>query len=322
MNINKTVLLLIMFSAFSLAAHDYNSSRPDSHAPINVMGEHTHHAGKWMLSYRYSYMEMSGLMNGDSSVAKASGFMKSPRDMEMHMQMMGAMYAPTDKWTMMLMFMHHEKSMDSVNNAGVVSNNESEGWGDIRITGMYKIHQTADSKAHLNIGLSLPTGSIDEKGSGTKRLGYPMQLGSGTWDLLPGITYLKQAEDWSWGVQGIATIRLDENKHDYALGDRFDANLWAQKPMNDHLSLGTRIHSAVWGNVEGKDTGMMADTMMPTVREDMQGGFVTCLGVGANYTFGNGHRLAFEFVKPVYQNYDGYQMERDWSITLGWQYSW
>ena len=173
MNINKTVLFLIIFSAFSLAAHDYNSSRPDSHAPINVMGEHTHNAGEWMLSYRYSYMEMSGLMNGDSSVSSSTmindgtfssmkSMRKAPTKMDMHMQMLGAMYAPSDKWTVMLMLMHHEKSMDSVNNAGVVSNNESEGWGDIRITGMYKIHQTADSKAHLNIGLSLPTGSIDE----------------------------------------------------------------------------------------------------------------------------------------------------------------
>ena len=323
MKLHKPILILFLCAVLNLLAHDYNSARPDSHAPINVMGEHTHNADEWMLSYRYSYMEMSGLMHGDSSVTKASGFMKSPRDMEMHMQMIGAMYAPTDKWTAMLMFMHHDKSMDSVANmGGGVTSNSAEGWGDTRVSGLYKILETTDSKIHLNLGLSLPSGSIDEKGSGTTRLGYPMQLGSGTWDLLPGITYLKQSENWSWGAQGIATIRLDENKHNYTLGDRFDANLWAQKPMNDHLSLSARIHSAIWENVEGKDTGMMAANMMPTVREDMQKGFITCLGFGANYTLGNGHRLAFEFVKPVYQNYGGYQMEREWMITLGWQYSW
>ncbi|MCS5662088.1 MAG: transporter [Dehalococcoidia bacterium] len=336
MKTNKTILILLTFAGLNLMAHDYNSSRPDSHAPINVMGEHTHNAGEWMLSYRYSYMEMSGLMNGDGSVSSSTmindntfssmkSMRKAPTKMSMHMQMLGAMYAPSDKWTVMLMLMHHEKSMDNINDAGATSVTESDGWGDIRLSGLYKIYQTLDSKAHLNLGLSLPSGSVDEKNSaGTKYLGYPMQLGSGTWDLLPGITYLKQAENWSWGAQGIATIRLDESKHNYTLGNRFDANLWAQKPMNDHLSLGGRIHSAVWGNVEGSGpaAGQSMRGMMPGAREDMQGGFVTCLGLGANYTFGNGHRLAFEFVKPVYQNYDGYQMERDWTITLGWQYSW
>ena len=263
MKTNKTILILLMFAGLNLMAHDYNSSRPDSHAPINVMGEHTHNAGEWMLSYRYSYMEMSGLMNGDGSVSSSTmindntfssmkSMRKAPTKMSMHMQMLGAMYAPSDKWTVMLMLMHHEKSMDNINNAGATSVTESDGWGDIRLSGLYKIYQTLDSKAHLNLGLSLPSGSVDEKNSaGTKYLGYPMQLGSGTWDLLPGITYLKQAENWSWGAQGIATIRLDESKHNYTLGNRFDANLWAQKPLNDHLSLGGRIHSAVWGNVEG-----------------------------------------------------------------------
>ena len=330
----NTILILAVMTALNLNAHEYSSARPDSHAPINVMGDHTHNVGEWMVSYRYSYMEMNGLMNGDSSVPSSAvhndstfsagaGMRKAPTKMDMHMQMIGIMHALTDEWTLMLMLMHHEKSMESVNNADAVTTSEAEGWGDVRFSGMRKFYETEDAKAHFTVGLSLPTGAIDEKNAaGTRTLGYPMQLGSGTFDLLPGVTYLKQAETWSWGAQAHGTIRLGDNDHDYTLGNRLDTHLWTQKPMNDHLSLGARLHSAVWGNVDGQDNTTNMRSMMPGGREDMQGGFVTCLGLGANYTLGNGHRLAFEFVKPLYQNYDGYQMERDWTLTLGWQYAW
>ncbi|MEL7333685.1 MAG: hypothetical protein AAFN12_15670 [Cyanobacteria bacterium J06560_2] len=33
----------------------WSPSRPDSHAPIGVMGDHTHEKGEFMLSYRYMY---------------------------------------------------------------------------------------------------------------------------------------------------------------------------------------------------------------------------------------------------------------------------
>ena len=136
----NTILILAVMTALNLNAHEYSSARPDSHAPINVMGDHTHNAGEWMVSYRYSYMEMNGLMNGDSSVPSSAvhndstfsagaGMRKAPTKMDMHMQMIGIMHAPTDEWTLMLMLMHHEKSMDSVNNADAVTSSESRGLG-------------------------------------------------------------------------------------------------------------------------------------------------------------------------------------------------
>jgi len=48
------------------SAHEY-TDRPDGHAPIGVMGDHTHEAGEWMLSYRYRLMFMDGNRDGTSS---------------------------------------------------------------------------------------------------------------------------------------------------------------------------------------------------------------------------------------------------------------
>ena len=41
-----------------------------------------------------------------------------------------------------------------------------------------------------------------------------MQLGSGSFDFLPGLTYTGHAKHYSWGAQGRAEIRLNENSAD------------------------------------------------------------------------------------------------------------
>ena len=66
---------------------------------------------------------------------------------------------------------------------------ESNGICDLKIAGLYDLAQwDSGRRIHLNIGLSVPTGSIDEKKSDGSILGYGMQLGSGTWDFRPAIT--------------------------------------------------------------------------------------------------------------------------------------
>ncbi len=45
----------------------YDSSRSDSHAPIGVMGDHTHAAGEVMVGVRYMFMEMDGMRYTDSA---------------------------------------------------------------------------------------------------------------------------------------------------------------------------------------------------------------------------------------------------------------
>ena len=47
--------------------HDHSTSYPDDHAPIGVMGDHTHDAGEIMLSYRYMFMPMEQNYIGSNS---------------------------------------------------------------------------------------------------------------------------------------------------------------------------------------------------------------------------------------------------------------
>ena len=203
--------LFLASSASFLSAHEgpWNAGRPDGHAPITVMGDHMHAEGEWMLSYRYMTMDMEGLLRGSSNVSTNSMLTKNggdyamlPTKMTMDMHMLGAMHAISDKWTLMGMLNYLDNDMDMDMGAMKMvmkSSAKSSGFGDIKFSGLYDLASWDNGRrVHLNVGISAPTGSIDEK-SADDILGYGMQLGSGTWDFLPAITLLGQTDNYSWG---------------------------------------------------------------------------------------------------------------------------
>ena len=195
-------------------AQSWSASRVDSHAPLGVMGDHPHEAGEWMLSFRSMRMVMDGNRT-DTARIPADGVLAdypvTPLRMPMDMYMVGAMYAPTDRLTLVGMVPVLDISMDHRTRTGVEFTTESGGIGDVQMSALVGVAAGGRQRAHLHLGVSAPTGSIDERGetpaTTNVRLPYPMQVGSGTWNVLPGLTYLGQTDAWSWGAQAIGTMR-------------------------------------------------------------------------------------------------------------------
>ena len=190
--------------------HHLNTHRPDSHAPIGVMGDHVHGAGEWMISLRAMNMHMDGNRDGRTRLSPAEvlarGYMVTPTEMDMQMLMLGGMYAPSDELTLTLMIPYLRNSMDHVTAGNVRFRTESEGLGDIRVGGLYKFFDAGTQRVHANLAVSLPTGSITERdatpANPSAKLPYPMQLGSGTVDLQPGLTWIGQSGHWSLWCSG------------------------------------------------------------------------------------------------------------------------
>ena len=135
---------------------------------------------------------------------------------------------------------------------------ESLGIGDLKVAGLYDLAQWDDGRRmHLKLGLNLPTGSIDEKHTNGNTLGYGMQLGSGTYDFEPAITYLGQTENYSYGAQLGGILRLGENDQDYTLGNKFEANLWGARKITDSLSASAKFDYSSQKEVDGEDKRMM-----------------------------------------------------------------
>lgn len=317
----------------------WTSDRPDGHAPIGVMADHTHSAGEVMLSYRAMHMSMEGSRVGtdsvsDSEVVSPTGenFLVTPVRMPMTMHMLGVMYAPTDELTLMAMLPVTLIEMDHLTRAGSTFSTEARGVGDVSVTAMYVLGRFERQRIHASLGVRLPSGSIEKSdvtpasAPGEARLPYPMQLGSGTVDLAPGLTYLVQSDDWSGGAQVQATLRTGQNDAGYRLGHRFMATGWVARRLGNRWSVSARLASETWGNIDGEDpsfAGALATRMVPTVFPDLRGGKRLDLGAGVNVYLKPSRpgqvRLAFEFMAPVYQDLDGPQLERDYQLIGGIQ---
>ncbi|MDF1710584.1 MAG: transporter, partial [Paracoccaceae bacterium] len=192
----------------SISGAPHSAIRADSHAPIGVMGDHMHHAGEWMVSYRYMAMLMRGNLDGDSQISAETiattvpnrffgqpgqppTLRVVPTDMEMQMHMFGAMYAPNDDVTLMVMGNYVEKSMGHITFAGGAGATRlakfdvnTSGLGDTSVAGLVRLFDDDMHHLHLNLGFSIPTGSIEEESAivapnnarPVLRVPYAMQL--------------------------------------------------------------------------------------------------------------------------------------------------
>lgn len=291
-----------------------------------------------MFSYRFMQMNMEGNRVASKRVSPrdiigtgtAPGrFMVAPTSMSMQMQMhmLGVMYGLSDKVTLMGMANFASNEMDHLARNGRVFSTESSGLGDTEFTalvGLYKSGQnpTKVHSAHLNIGVSLPTGSIDQRDDtpamANAVLPYPMQLGSGTVDLLPGITYSGTGAKWAWGGQAYAVLRLGANDEAYTLGDRSAVTAWVARDIGNNMSLSARLEHQDWGNTDGQNRALNP-RVVQTADPRIQGGQRTDLSVGFNILFGDGYRFTLDYGQPIRQRLEGPQLGADSTWTAAWQ---
>ena len=312
-----------------------DSSRPDGHAPISVMGAHPHGIGEWMFSYRYMSMHMDDLYDGDSTINPSQArYAMVPTEMDMNMHMLGFMYAPTNKLTLMAMANYSENSMDMVMTGGMMAGKKtqmkSSGMGDTSIGGLYKFYDEDKGRAHFGLQLSLPTGSTSESFKTpmgmTRHQPFGMQLGTGTFDLLPSLTFVSQPTDhWSWGAQANGRVHLGENNQNYSLGDSIDATSWVARNITEWSSVSARLGAKSWKSISGDTDNSVNSAMNMSSPADPNnyGGTSIDAGLGLNLWHPtSGFRVAAEFAVPLYQNLNGPQLGQDWTLTLGTQYAW
>ncbi|MBL4762436.1 MAG: transporter [Gammaproteobacteria bacterium] len=350
-------VILISTAIFTHANADnsHNEARADSHAPIGVMAEHMHKKGEWMFSYRYMHMDMKDNGNGSSDISANSiataipnrffglpgqppTLRVVPTQMTTEMHMFGLMHAPSDDLTMMVMLPFVKKTMDHITYMGGMGTTvlggfttKAEGVGDLKISGLYRLLDQGMHHWHANVGLSLPTGSNTETGTilaptgatPTVRLPYPMQLGSGTYDILAGLTYSGKIDDYSWGAQYSGTFRTGSDEG-YTLGDVHKVTGWVQKLLNPNTAISARLNYLDAGNISGIDPTIVLPVQ--TADPDRQGKERVDLAIGLTLlgTQGDfkGQRLAFEASQPLHQNLEGPQLKSDLMITVGYQQAW
>ncbi len=333
-------------------------------APAGVMNAHMlGRAGDFMTTYTYRYARQAGEMTtgsrpaGDAEVllsCGAPGCPVRPSEMLMHMHMLHLMYAPTDDINVMLM--PHLMSM-TMNNTALrggrytalgghahdsmdLSTHTTGGFGDTTVAVMFRLPQIGRTHAHLTLGVSIPTGSVDQAMAhhGGDLMDFGMQLGSGTWDILPSLTVGGAAGRWSWGGQVSAVMRTDaRNKSGYALGDAAELTAWGGWRLNDSFSVSLRglykVQGGVRGALRGRNEVVDASGNVSYVHAlhspaDLSantGGRYLDIGIGASMVIPGrerqGDRIALEWLMPVSEKVRGYQLERAGTLAVNWNMS-
>ena len=267
--------------------------------------------------------------------------------MNMNMYMLELMYAPTDWVTLMVMPMYMDMNM---NMRGLLTDSQagtlppdihamymhhtqhehtSGGIGDTGLYATFKLFDNAGQRVNGTLGFTAPTGDVGVQLRPTHQIDagfnhYHMQLGSGTWDFNPSLTYTGLADKWFWGGQLSGVVRLqNENSSGYALGNIFQGTLWGGYQLTNGLSATLRGLYTDQGAIKGEFNGTFYK-LGPVDYPSNYGGRFWDLGIGMNYSVSSGtwagNRFGVEWLQPLKDDFNGYQLERKGALYANWMY--
>lgn len=339
-------LLIALASAQPLAAQDteayrWTPNRPDAQGAVGLWGDHTLPKGElqWAVKYFHSQLKGLGYENDSLTVNQVLSTLSydvAPSKMVSQGFSLDLLYGLDPNLTLLASGTFARKTMDHL--AGVEGQvntflfyqTEATGLEDVKVAALYNVYDGGPMRVHVLGGVSVPVGPIDNNDvtpfsdPSKAQLPYVQQLGSGTFDLLPGFTMNIQNEKASFGVQGQGTIRLGENDRGWTLGDVYEGAAWAGYKATEWISVSLGATYSNWGNVTGFDQGLDVN-QSPANNTLTQGGWRVDMPMGINVImppgrFG-GNRLGVDFAIPLHQDLDGPQLRQSWSVVVGWQKS-
>lgn len=294
-------------------------------------------------------MQIAGMDMGGENISSNGKFMAAPQSMDMNMLNFAVGYSFTDDFFAGLMFMYKDYSMPMKFGQSMASMTgqadftmKSSGMADTMLMTKYRLYTddplAPTSQASLFFGLSLPTGSINEKNEShpvkarrQELLPYSMQLGSGTFDPMLGLVYQGSASPWWWGANLIYTARIFDNARDYNLGDEIRADLYAMYQVRYNFVAQLQLNARSWGEIEGEMDVAASGASGRIVAGDPGSGYMTPLWSADNYggqslsvTAGVQwqpfalHILDLSVGIPVYQRLNGPQLQEDYRVMVTW----
>ncbi|MCM2324761.1 MAG: hypothetical protein NDJ90_15995 [Oligoflexia bacterium] len=239
MKFRAMILILISSTAFA-AAENVTQQKPGP-IPAPVSTATLPSAPRLSLSLKSYFYEMQGKR---WALNNMYGF----EDGSFAMQLLTATYALTPTLSVVAMGSYNRTYLETVFKGGGF-NDTINGLSDTKLLLRQPVLYGAGHLALVEGGLSLPTGSIDvpnPRKLGT-RLGYNLQLGSGTLDPMVAATYTYSHTAFTHGARAQATFRLADNKHNYHFGHEYVGTAWT-----DYRLLGSYLVPSLKFNVKSK----------------------------------------------------------------------
>tara|TARA_B100000953_G_scaffold9311_1_gene8289 strand:- start:1447 stop:2607 length:1161 start_codon:yes stop_codon:yes gene_type:complete len=280
----------------------------------------------------------------------ASNLSVVPKKMNMEMGMMGLMYGFSDRINGMLMLNYINKHM-LLNTYSPVPDlpcikiypsppecrsllgsftTSSSGLSHFSSSILIKLKETNTSRWQIELNLMKSLGKKNKKGEVLSPMNnrldlilpYSMQTGDKGTRLISGLTYINNSLEWSYGFQ--AKINRVIEKKEWNYGNNHLINAWIQKDFFLNTSLSFRYSYFNEDKIRGRDLLILAPVQ--TSNPSNYGGRSSEIGIGLNGLINHkekshSNRIGLELIFPVEQNLNGLQMQKEWSIQLGYQTS-
>ena len=316
--------------------------------PIGIMGN-MHHKG-FMLSIKHGRMKMAGNILDGKNISNSeilgmrnplsnmpANLSIVPKNMDMKMTMIDAMYAPSNNFTFMLMATYVSKDMNLISYSPMMARNlvgqfssSASDLSSLTLSGLFNISQTDNSKWHGEISLKESIGKNESTAMALTPMGkkmemimpYAMQPGDDSTSLTLGLTNLRElGEGIFLGNQLKRKIVVSEA--DWSFGDATELSSWIQYSLSKTISVSSRLKFVDTDSLSGRNSLIMAPVQ--TANPNNYGGKELHLGLGINLNLdllpGGKDTIGIEILKPLDQDKNKLQMKTDYQIIIGYQKS-
>jgi hypothetical protein len=322
------------------------SAPPPPPAPLGVFGADMPKAGKTVLSIIPQFSNMSTLLQGSSVVSPAQVVATTPwyydptktlrgvpQNTFIATQTVALAYGVTSNLAVIVTVGMIEKNLDFLTFKGPkgitplgFSYTGTSGISDSTASVIYRLYQDPIHRVQFNLGMSFPSGSthatfnlLQPDGTyATTRAFYAMQIGSGTFDVMPGVVYAGHLDKWSWGASYRARLPLAANPEGYLWGNLHEFNGWGGYTVIPGVTGTLRVSASLQGQIRGHDPLIYGKA--PAGNPNFYGGQRVELFGGASisgkFVGMDNMSVAIEGGPTVYQNLNGPQLSKNWQAGM------
>ncbi len=303
--------------------------RGRTYAPIGVPLSQQVVTGQVGITLRAAREQYAGLRDSRSDLSSPDafslGYAIAPTERRDQSYELEAMFGFNRRLDLFMVLPYSMHDMDQDLSLGGHSTIESSGLGDIQLGGVFRSYDKGSTRLSFMASLSLPTGEIDASdnyaGVSGATLPYAMQLGTGTFDLLPGVLLEKRLGDVQVGARAAGRIHLQgANDEGWFRSNSMRLDLWASKQLAKDLNGSLRAQTDWWGDLHGSNPDLVP-LRNPLEDSLRQGGSRVTLygGLSKDLNSEGNSRIEFELGMPVEEWLDGPALSQDWVAVIGWR---
>jgi len=324
---------IVIVCAFALALFFGSESEVTAlpSAPLGLNYESALKLDEWSLSYDFERIDRKGLRKGTNRVSASdtttATIRQVPTEILTTIHTLGIRHAPYERLTVAIQvpLIQHKMKQRDFDDGGDRYTTNSSGVGDFEMVAVVPFMKNGDEKLDVHLGFRFPTGSIsnrdDVPGEADEvLLPRSMQTGSCTVAIITGMSYRGDWEQLGWGIHGSGSIGFGENKRDYRHGNRIEFAGWLAHDVTSWLSGSFRLGFDYQRRARRVSRAGPADHLDSFRNATAYKTVDVSPGLSVGVPGLEGQRLLVEASWPIYQDLNGTQVERDWTLSTGWEW--